>query len=209
MLISGPSDSFPNRVSDRSPHPSLCLRSMKAPRSFALHVLSGALSLFSPFPVEALLDLTSSIDIVTLRRTTEIDEMMAVIRKQQAEQAVSREAAEASVPQKKEHEDRTEQSIFKTEIGSHTNDDDEPQVRMKGDPGASFSMRDVYADTCQPHGGEVRARKSDMPGIRMVSLGDWMRHMARVRNEQQANEENMLEIQDEEVVHPEVEQRRM
>ncbi|KAL6211068.1 hypothetical protein ACLB2K_016296 [Fragaria x ananassa] len=35
------------------------------------------------------------------------------------------------VPQKNELEDRTEQSIFEAEIGSRTNDDDEPQVRMK------------------------------------------------------------------------------
>ncbi|KAL6186433.1 hypothetical protein ACLB2K_042553 [Fragaria x ananassa] len=62
------------------------------------------------------------------------------------------------VPQEKEPEDKTKQSIFEAEISSHTNDDGEPQVRMKGDPGASFPMRDVYANTGQPHGGQGEAR---------------------------------------------------
>ncbi|KAL6220834.1 hypothetical protein ACLB2K_008588 [Fragaria x ananassa] len=77
---------------------------------------------------------------------------LAAIRKQQAQQAVARKADEASVLQKKEHEDRTEQSIFET-ISSRTNDDGKPQVRMKGDRDTNFPMRDVYVDTGQLHGG--------------------------------------------------------
>ncbi|KAL6128710.1 hypothetical protein ACLB2K_072065 [Fragaria x ananassa] len=49
------------------------------------------------------------------------------------------------VPQKKELEDRTEQSILEKEIGSNT-DDGDPQFHMKGDQGASFPMGDVYVD---------------------------------------------------------------
>ena len=58
----------------------------------------------------------------------------AAISKHQAEQAVAREVVEASVPQKKEHEDRTEQSILEEEVGSNTNDGGEPQVHMGGEP---------------------------------------------------------------------------
>ncbi|KAL6138739.1 hypothetical protein ACLB2K_064018 [Fragaria x ananassa] len=50
------------------------------------------------------------------------------------------------VPQKKELEDRTEQSILEEEIGSNI-DDGEPQFHIKSDQGASFPMRDVYEDT--------------------------------------------------------------
>ncbi|KAL6196975.1 hypothetical protein ACLB2K_032588 [Fragaria x ananassa] len=64
-----------------------------------------------------------------------LDEMIAAaISKHQAEQAIAREAVEASVPQKKEHEDRTEQSILEEEVGSNTNDGGEPQVHMGGEP---------------------------------------------------------------------------
>ncbi|KAL6186390.1 hypothetical protein ACLB2K_042510 [Fragaria x ananassa] len=87
-----------------------------------------------------------------------LDEMIAAaISKHQAEQAV-----EASVPQKKEHEDRTEQSMLEEEVGSNTNDGGEPQVHMGGEPQlpvmANYSrqdtdcpMRDVYVDTGQQH----------------------------------------------------------
>ncbi|KAL6192125.1 hypothetical protein ACLB2K_038512 [Fragaria x ananassa] len=64
----------------------------------------------------------------------------------------------SGVPQENEPEDRTKQSIFEAEIGSHTNDDGETQIRIKGDPGASFPMRGLYADTGQPHGGQGGAR---------------------------------------------------
>ena len=82
-----------------------------------------------------------------------LDEMIAAaISKHQAEQAVAREVVEASVPQKKEHEDRTEQSILEDEIGSNI-DDGEPQIHMKGVQEATFPMQDIYVDTGQMHGG--------------------------------------------------------
>ena len=34
---------------------------------------------------------------------------------------------------------------------------------MKGDPGANFPMRDVYVDTCQPHGGQGGAHLLSLP----------------------------------------------
>ena len=104
-----------------------------------------------------------------------LDEMIAAaISKHQAEQAVAKEAVEASVPQKKEHEDRTEQSILEEEVGSNTNDGGEPQVHMGGEPqlpvmancsrqDTDCPMRDVYVDTGQRHGGQGEARLLSLP----------------------------------------------
>ncbi|KAL6201613.1 hypothetical protein ACLB2K_025326 [Fragaria x ananassa] len=104
-----------------------------------------------------------------------LDEMIAAaISKHQAEQAVAREVVEASVPQKKEHEDRTEQSILEDEVGSNTNDGGEPQVHMGGEPqlpvmancsrqDTDCPMRDVYVDTGQRHGGQGEARLLSLP----------------------------------------------
>ncbi|KAL6137141.1 hypothetical protein ACLB2K_062436 [Fragaria x ananassa] len=65
----------------------------------------------------------------------------------EADEIIDNNLISHGASQKNELEDRTEQSIFEAEVGSHTNDDGEPQVRMKGDPGANFPMQDVYVDT--------------------------------------------------------------
>ncbi|KAL6182516.1 hypothetical protein ACLB2K_043935 [Fragaria x ananassa] len=104
-----------------------------------------------------------------------LDEMIAAaISKHQAEQVVTREVVEASVPQKNEHEDRTEQSILEEEVGSNTNDGGEPQVHIGGEPqlpvlancsrqDTDCPMRDVYVDIGQRHGGQGEARLLSLP----------------------------------------------
>ena len=73
----------------------------------------------------------------------------------EADGVVDNKSISHVVPQEKKPEDRTEQSIFEEEIGSHT--DSEPQLCMMANHNfqvASFLMRDVYVDTGQTHGGQ-------------------------------------------------------